>query len=396
MSQPLIVLLLAMLLGLQPVATDLYLPALPLLASGLGVSAAQAQLSLTALLLAFGISQLAWGPLSDRFGRRPILLWGLLIYVVAASASLGVTTLDQLLGWRALQGVAMGATVMCARAIVRDLYEPKTGALIMSKSMGGLGMIACLGGPLGGFLSDAYGWQVTLLALAVFGALTLALVALKFDESLKFKNKQALQPATLLRIWREIVLHRTFLAFSALGSASYAGLFCFLAGSPFVFIQQFGLTSTQFGWVLFTMPLAYIVGTFLCRWLLIRVGLRRTVAWGGAITLLAGCSIAALALLDWHNSWSIMLPFYLYMLGHGVHQPCSQSGSVAPFPKAAGAASALNGFLMMSVAFIVGLWLSSQAQTTVWPMVIGIAIWSLLTTLVAWTLVQNSRLRNAH
>ena len=148
MAPGLTVLLLSLLLGLQPITTDLYLPALPLLTEGFGASMAQAQLTLTALLLAFGVSQLIWGPLSDRFGRRPILLIGMSAYVLASIASTLSSSMEMLIVWRTLQGAAMGAGVMCARAIVRDLYAPAQGARVMSKGLSGLGLIACLSPPL--------------------------------------------------------------------------------------------------------------------------------------------------------------------------------------------------------------------------------------------------------
>ena len=132
MPSTLVVLVLSMLLGLQPVATDLYLPSLPTIRLELGAGMPQMQLTLTALLLAFGLSQLVWGPLSDRYGRRPILLIGLAVFVLSSVGSAFSANIEQLIGWRMLQGVAMGAGVMCARAIVRDLYAPVDGARIMS------------------------------------------------------------------------------------------------------------------------------------------------------------------------------------------------------------------------------------------------------------------------
>ena len=121
MSPGLVVLVLSLLLGLQPVTTDLYLPALPTITQVFGAAMPQAQLTLSALLLAFGVSQLVWGPLSDRFGRRPILLVGTALYVLASVGSAMVTSIGQLIVLRVLQGAAMGAGVMCARAVVRDL-----------------------------------------------------------------------------------------------------------------------------------------------------------------------------------------------------------------------------------------------------------------------------------
>ena len=149
MPTSLVVLTLALLLGLQPITTDFYLPALPALSEGFGASMAQTQLTLTALLLAFGLSQLVWGPLSDRFGRRPVLLWGMSLYTLASMAIVLAPSMPWLIGIRMVQGIAMGAGVMCARALVRDLYEPVAGANAMSKGLSGLGVIACLSAPLG-------------------------------------------------------------------------------------------------------------------------------------------------------------------------------------------------------------------------------------------------------
>lgn len=253
MAPPLVVLVLSLLLGIQPITTDLYLPALPALTEGFSAGMAQAQLTLSALLLAFGVSQLFWGPLSDRYGRRPILLWGLAAYVVAAIGSALAPSMALLIAWRIVQGAAMGAAVMCARAIVRDLYTPVAGARAMSKGLTGLGVIACLSAPLGGLLSDAFNWRVALLALAVFGACTLAMVVLRFEETLARKNPRALEPRTLVRTWWTIVRNPTFVTFSALSTASYGGLFTFLAASSFVFIQVLGLSKTEYGLVMFSM-----------------------------------------------------------------------------------------------------------------------------------------------
>lgn len=388
MTPGLIVLVLSLLLGIQPVTTDLYLPALPALTEGFGAPVTQAQLTLTTLLLAFGVSQLLWGPLSDRFGRRPILLWGLSAYTLASIGCALAPTMALLVIWRTVQGAAMGAAVMCARAIVRDLYNPVAGARAMSKGLSGLGVIACLCAPLGGLLSDALGWRYAVLAPALFGAAALALVAFGFKETVQHRNPLALQPAALLSTWWGIVRNPTFLAWSALSSASYAGLFTFLASSSFVFIKVLGLTRTQYGLVMFSMSFVYILGTFMCRRLLPRLGVRRSVAVAGALTLSGGTLLGSLALAGLHNSWAIMLPFYLFMLGHGVHQPCGQSGAVGPFPQAAGAASALNGFLMMVVAFAVGGWIGGRLDGTVFALTHGVWFWSACIAVAAWTGVQ--------
>lgn len=394
MSPGLIVLVLSLLLGLQPIATDLYLPALPALTAGFGAPMSQAQLTLTALLLCFGLSQLVWGPLSDRFGRRPVLLVGMSAFVAASIGSTFSPSMEQLIVWRAVQGVAMGAGVMCARAIVRDLYAPSEGARVMSKGLTGLGLIACTAAPVGGLLSDLFGWRVSLMSLAVFGAIALAVVAWRFEETLAQKNPRALEPRTLLNNWVLIGRHPTFWAFALLSTASYGGLFTFLAASSFVFIRVLGVSTTGYGVLMFSMSFTYILGTFLCRYLLPRLGLRRTVAIAGGMTLIAGTTIGLLGWLGVQSVWAILVPFWLFMLAHGVHQPCGQSGAVGPFPHAAGAASALSGFLSMAAAFLMGGWLGvslagiGAGQGSVLPLTNGLWFWSVLIAATAWTLVQ--------
>ena len=388
MSASKVVLVLSMLLGLQPITTDLYLPALPGLTQDLGASMAQAQLTLTALLLAFGASQLVWGPVSDRFGRRPVLLAGMLAYLLASVASALSPSMDQLIFWRTLQGIAMGAGVMCARAIVRDLYAPAQGATVMSKGLSGLGVIACLSAPVGGALTSLWGWHAALMTLAVFGACTLVLIAWRFEETLAQKNPQALQWGRLLSTWWQILRTPQFVAFSALSMASYGGLFTFLAASSFVYIRVLGFSATQYGLTMFLNSFIYLLGTFACRRLVARFGVRRSVAIAGVFSLAGGASMALLAMAGVVAGWAIMLPMSLFIFGHGIHQPCGQSGAVAPFPQAAGAASAMNGFLMMLAAFFTGQWLGTHMDGTVFPLAFGMCFWSVLLALSAWTLVH--------
>jgi DHA1 family bicyclomycin/chloramphenicol resistance-like MFS transporter len=392
MSARWVVLFLSLLLGLQPVATDLYLPALPALTLDLGASMSQAQLTLTAMLLAFGFSQLVWGPVSDRWGRRPVLIAGMGLFALAALGSVWAQTMDGLIVWRALQGVAMGAAVMGARAIVRDLYQPVDAARAMSKGLTGLGVIACITAPLGGWLSDQWGWRTALASLAVFAALTCVLLVFRFEETLRQRNTQALQWRVLLRTWRSIGAHPTFWAYALLTTTSYCGLFTFLAASSFVFIDVLGESKTAYGLWLTSMSVAYIVGTFGCRRLIVRWGVQRTVAAAGALTLHSGGTMATLAWAGVHSVWAIMLPLYGFMLAHGVHQPCGQSGAVSPFPQAAGAASSLSGFMMMVAAFGVGSWLglqlASHGGSSVLPLTNGMGFWSVLIAATAWTVVQ--------
>ena len=385
-SQTMTVLMLALLLGLQPVTTDLYLPALPALTQVFGASMVQAQLTLTALLLAFGTSQLVWGPLSDKWGRRPVLLGGIGVYVVSAIACALAPDIETLIAARTLQGVAMGACVMAARAIVRDLYEPVQGAKIMSQALSGLGLIACTCVPVGGFLTDLLGWRWALSSLILFAAFTGALIYFYFDESLQQRNPHALQVNSLWAAVKHIVRNPTFQAYSALSTASFAGLFTFLATSSFVFTQSMGLSKTVYGLLMVSMSLSYIVGTFICRWLLLRVSVQMCVLMASFVSLFAGVLMMLVAYAgpgqSWFGAWAVMLPVNFFLLAHGVHQPCGQSGCIAPFPEMAGTASALNGFSMMLVAFGVGTWIGTHMSDPLLAMAQGMMFASICIGLI--------------
>lgn len=387
MSRSFVVLALSLLLGIQPVTTDLYLPALPALTQDLGATVAQAQLTLSGLLLAFGLSQLVWGPLSDRFGRRPVLLVGLGTYVVAAVGSALAASMEALLLWRIAQGAAMGASVMCARALVRDLYTPEAGARAISKGLSGLGVIACLSIPLGSVLAELFGWRIALTALAMFATVALALIVLRFEETLARPDPDALRPGALVRTWAMILRHPTFRAFALLAAATYGGLFTFLAASSFVFIKLMGLSRIHYGALMFLTALAYLGGTILCRRLLMRFGVQRTVAIGGAFSLAGGSLLGVGGLAGLQGEWVILVPMLIYMIGHGIHQPCGQAGAVGPFPQAAGAASAMSGFLMMVAAFAMGQWLGASMDGTALPLTNGLWFWGVATAVVAWGLV---------
>lgn len=386
MAPGLVVLLLALLLGIQPITTDLYLPALPALTAELGASVGQGQLTLTALLLCFGISQLFFGPLSDRFGRRPILIGGMALYTLAGIGNMLAADIEWLIFTRAVQGAAMGAAVMCARAIIRDLYAPAEGARVMARALGGLGIIACLSPLLGGLLAPLVGWRWALATLAVFGLVLLVLLLARFRETVP--QRTPLRFAPLLRNWARIARHPGFIAWAGLQAAAYAGLFTFLAASSFVFLNVYGVSRPMYGLAMATASLAYIAGTLVCRRLLVRVGLQRAVKYGAALSLAGGTSMGVLALAGVHTWWAFLLPHYLFMVGHGIHQPCTQTGAVAPFPQTAGAASALSGFSLTVVAFAVGAWLGWRIDGTVFPLVNGLWFWSIVISFFAWVLVQ--------
>jgi DHA1 family bicyclomycin/chloramphenicol resistance-like MFS transporter len=387
-QQAVIVVALALLLGIQPVATDLYLPALPQLRDDLAASMAAAQLTMAVLMASFGLAQLVWGPVADRIGRRPVLLVGLSLYVAASVASALVPSIEALIVARALQGIAIAAAVICARAMVRDLFEPYRGMHVMSQALSGLGVIALASPALGGVVAAAFGWRAALLAIALYGAATLAWIGWRVGETAARLNPLATRPRPLFATYARIAGDPTFRAWTLLSTCTYAGLYAFLAGSSFVYIDGLGVSRPAYGLLVSTSSLAYIAGTFACRHWLLRHGARGAVRRGAALTLAGGALYAAPALAEAHTLLTLSLAQACYAFGHGIHQPCAQVGVVAPFPANAGAASALSGFVLALGAFAMGAWLGEAIDTRIDPYALTIAALALATAAAAWTLVQ--------
>jgi DHA1 family bicyclomycin/chloramphenicol resistance-like MFS transporter len=379
---------LALLMGLQPVTTDLMLPALPALAADLRAGMAPVQLTMSALILAFGLAQLVWGPVADRVGRRPVLLLGLALYALASLGAALAGSVMAVVVWRALQGAAMSAAVVCARAMVRDLYEPHEGGMVMARALTGLGAVAIASPLLGGVLVHHFGWRAAVGAMGLAGAAIGLFVVLRVPETARHRRPEATQIGPLLRQLGVTLRHPGFRAWAALVSCTYGGLYIFLAGSGFVLIGVLKLAPSAAGAVMSTCSLAYISGTLLCRRWIPRLGLAGAVGRGAWFTLAAGVAMLVLAANPNPSVLAVMAPVWLYALGHGIHMPCGQAGAVGPFPKAAGLASALAGFVTAAAAFGIGLWLGRALDGTVRPFALGMGSAALLTVIVAWTLVR--------
>ncbi|NUZ05985.1 multidrug effflux MFS transporter [Piscinibacter koreensis] len=389
MTPSMVVVMLTLFMGIQPVTTDLYLPGLPTLQRELGGGVAGAQLTLSVLIICFGVGQLVCGPLADRFGRRPVLLAGVGLYTLAALGGATAPSIGMLVAWRALQGAAMAAAVTCGRSVIRDLFVPAEGARVLSRALSGLGVIAMLSPVFGGLAVETLGWRAALVMPALFGAATLALVATRFEETTPLKNPLATRPGTLLANWRAVLANPTFRAWATLSAFTYGGLFFMLAGSSFIFIERLGTPRAAYGVMLGTMSVAYVAGTVLCRRLLPRFGLRGTVARGAWFSLAGGVSMAALDLAGVASVWAILLPQYVFAIGHGIHQPCGQAGAVGPFPERAGTAASLSGFVMTAAALGVGLWVGhALTAASSLPVTLGIGAFSIGLAAVAWTWVQ--------
>ena len=342
-------LLLPLLLAAQPVATDSYLPALPAIAREMGAASA----TLTVFVLCFGIGQLPCGPLSDRFGRRPVLLTGLACYALAAFGCVVATGVPMLVVCRGLQGFAMAAILVCARAAVRDLYPAHEGPHVMARGLTGLGVVALIAPLAGAFAVQWGGWRWVLGGMAVYAGVLWLLCFLRFGET-RQRVSAGLSPSAPNGSLRDVFASARFRAWASLAASTYCGVFAFLLLSPMVYIGYLGFSPAMYGWIPAGGSLVYVFSTTLCRRLLHRVGAVRAVQIGsmlsvaGALIQLLGCWLLPL------SPWPLLLGHAVYVMGHGIHQPCGQAGAVGDLPHLAGRAVSWSGFGMMLVAFVVG------------------------------------------
>jgi DHA1 family bicyclomycin/chloramphenicol resistance-like MFS transporter len=363
--------ILALIVGflmLQPLSTDLYLASLPSLATVFGVPASTVQLTLSSFVIGFGAAQLVIGPLSDRYGRRPILLWGLALYVAASLLCAAAPGIWVLIGARFLQSVGCCAAAIVARAIVRDAYAPDDSVRLIARASTWLSLAPILGPILGSYLQVAFGWRAAFVAHTILSICLLAAVYLRLPETNVHRNPHATQLAGLSANYRRLLGSREFWAHALPGALSYGLLFAFISGSSLVLIGVLHVPTAWFGYCFAFGVSGYLAGTIVCRRLLPKLGAAATLRIGSAASLVAGALFLGGVALGLAH-WSLVLgAMFLTMGAHGINFPVSQSGSVTPFPKQAGTAAGLLGALCMTVAFVVGTVVGASFDGTLYPL----------------------------
>lgn len=386
MSATTILWLIAGCLMLQPLSTDLYLASLPHLTVAFETTPAAVQLTLSLFVAGFGLAQLASGPLSDRFGRRPVLLGGLLVYIAASLACAAAPTLVVLLVGRFVQAIGCCTAVVVARALIRDLYAPSEGAKVLARASSLLSLAPILGPVIGGYLQIAFGWRAAFLFHTGFATMLIFAVRRWLRETNAMRNPDALRPPQLFAIYRRIATTAAFWAWALPGALSYASIFVFISGSSFVLIEVLGVPTQFYGYCFAFGVFGYLAGTLVCRRLIQRIGLPRTLSVGVSLSLAAGTTFLTLTLAGLVH-WSVVVAcLFLTMFAHGINFPTAQSGAVGPFPKEAGAAAGFLGFVTMVAAMGAGTAVGASHDGTVAPLARLAAIVGSAVFLSAWWL----------
>jgi DHA1 family bicyclomycin/chloramphenicol resistance-like MFS transporter len=381
--------LLTLLVAAGAISTDLYLPSLPAIGRAFEADTAQVQLTLSVFLAGFAVSQIAYGPLSDRFGRRPILLGGLAIYLLATLACLLAPSIDWLIGARFMQATGACAGVVLGRAVVRDVHGREQAAKMLSYMGMAMALAPALGPILGGLLQVWFGWRANFAVLVGFGAACFLGVIIMLPETNRWRDSEATKPWRIFANYRRLAADRAYLGYVLVCAFTYAGIFAFISGSSFVLIEGLGLSPDLYGLCFAAVVLGYMVGTFISGRLTLRIGLERLILAGVVVGALAGTLALALSLAGIFGVWPIIGPVFLFLIGAGLVLPNAMAGAIGPFPTMAGAASALLGFIQMSLAALVGIAVGHFTDGTALAMTTALAAVGLAALLSYLALVRS-------
>lgn len=344
--------ILAAIIALGPLSVDLYLPAMPAMRDFFGANVSQVQLTLSSYLLGFSIFHLLCGPLSDRFGRKPILLLGLGLYVVMSVFCALSQTVEELIIYRFFQAMGACCAPTLGRAIVRDVYPEHEAVKVLAYVSSLMAIAPIIAPSLGGVLIMHYAWPVMFWALAGFGIVAMLLANFCVPESLPCK--QSLRLPTIFKNYSELLRHRIFLGYVLTSSLLYSCTFAFLSGASFVLIDFMQVPAQHFGLYFLFIVAGYISGNLLTA--------RKAHAWQDktiynismTLPVVATSVMVIFAWLKIYAPLLYVMPMFFCTISIGLFFPKAMAEALKPFPHMAATASALMGFLQMSVASIAG------------------------------------------
>jgi DHA1 family bicyclomycin/chloramphenicol resistance-like MFS transporter len=360
-----LILILGMLNAIGPFSIDMYLPGFPSIAADLHTSVDQVAYSLSSFFIGICVGQLICGPLLDRFGRKKPLCIGLILYIVASIGCAMSKSVEVLIAFRFLQALGGCVGMVAPNAIVRDVFPVEENAKIFSLLILILGVSPILAPTVGSYLIAAFGWPVVFIVLAVVTALILLAVILWLKESKGADPSFSLRPKPILTGFANVLREPQFYTYAFAGAIASAGLFAYLAGSPFVFMQMYGVSEQQYGWI-FALIAAGLIGSSQLNNVILKKynsgQVMRFVLVSQAVVgliLVSGIFFGSLGL------YSTIFLIFLFLSCQGFTFPNSAALAMAPFTKGAGSASALMGALQMGCGAVasamVGLFFNHTA-----------------------------------
>jgi DHA1 family bicyclomycin/chloramphenicol resistance-like MFS transporter len=342
--------LLTALVATGSLSVSIYTPSMPALAADFHTRPAMVKLTLSLFLIGFAVAQLVYGPLSDRFGRRPVLVAGLAVYVLGSVACVLAPTIEAMIAARFLQAVGACTGPVLGRAVVRDVHGREGTARILAWIGAAVTLSPAIGPTLGGSIHVWFGWRANFALLAVFGMILLATAWRLLGETNRQLDPGAVRLAPMAGNYRRLLTDRLYLGYMLSGSCIYGGLYAWIAAAPFLFVERLHFSPDRYGALTIVTTGCYIGGSVTAARLTQRAGLDRMILIGCLLAVAGAALMMLFAMYARLSAVSLIGPMMLFSFGMGLILANALAGGLLPFPHMAGAASALLGFAQMGLA----------------------------------------------
>ncbi|MDP7424607.1 MAG: multidrug effflux MFS transporter [Rhodospirillales bacterium] len=373
---------------LGPIGIDMFLAGVPNIAEGLGSTPNRVIASISTVMLGNAVGQLVLGPASDRFGRKPIILLTLFLFAGAALASGLSPSIEYLIFWRFIQGLAISGGRILAAAVARDLFDREQLGKMMADILFVTSLAAIMFPIIGGQIAQYLPWQWLFWTMTLSGTLVFLLFKFFYQETIEQRNPKALWPNYLLTNWLATVRNPVFVRYVLCSSFSMAGFGAFLGTSPTVLRGAFGVSAVTYGFLYSIIAGFFLVATFIGGRFLLAIGQQRIIAIGVLIMLVGGIVLTALAIIDIRHPLAVIMPSAFFVLGLGLVFPQTNSLALQPFPQSAGTAASLMGFitnLFMAGVIIV---LAAMTHTTALNLAVAILLSGFLSCVTYFFIIR--------
>lgn len=370
MARPVVALalILGALSAFGSLSIDMYLPSFAAISRDLAASEAQVQLTLAVFFAGLGLGQAFYGPISDRHGRRGPLCFGLALFVLASAACGLARSIEGLVAWRFAQSIGGCAGIVIARAVVRDRFDERDSARVFSLIMLVMGLPPILASLTGGQILVLFGWRAIFWTLAAFGLACLIVVVLVLRESLPPERRARGGVGEAVRVYARLLSDRAFMRYNLSSALAISGMFVYIFGSPFVFMQIHGVRPERYGWLFGLNAIGLMGGSQLNRVLLGRVSGAGILSRALVVTAAAGLALLIVAWTGAGGLPGLLLPLFVYITSLGFVLPNVVAAALAPQGRNAGSASALLGTVQFGAGAAVGLLLGALGNGTAVPM----------------------------
>lgn len=379
--------LITAMIALGQISISVYVPSMPSMAEAFGTATERVTLTFTVFLAGFAISQLIFGPLSDRYGRRPVLLLGFGVFFVASLGCVFAGSIEALIVGRLFQSVGACSGAVLGRAIVRDVYGPARAAKALAFIGIAFSLSPAVSPIIGGYLQVWFGWRASFVFLTLVSVVLVILAWTFLEETNRDPDPHALNPTGILRNFSTLLRNPVFIGYMVAIALVFSGLMAYVAVAAFLIIDGLGLSPHHFGLIAATSSIGTMGGNLTAGLLTLKIGIERMVLIGIMLALAGSVLMAGTGLAGYFNVVLLIVSLNIFLWGMGIVMPNAMAGALAPFGRMAGAASALLGFVQMAAGAAAGQIAGFLPHDSQWPMGLMMTALALIALIVFVTLV---------